>query len=332
VKVGRDLATWGNGLTLSEEIDGGVVDLQYESVAMQLLAGVTPLDTVDFDSSRPNFDDHTKRGFFGALLSTHAGTHRPFIYALAQRDYNDTSGLISINGGTDVAPTDFDYNSNYFGFGSTGALTDRLAYGVEAVYETGNTLSSSVSLDPSGALVPISQSRDDISAWGVDVQLDYLLPDRRRTRISGEVLVTSGDSDRLMTTNTVGGNTAGTKDQAFNAFGLVNTGLAFAPSPSNITALRGGVSTYPVPEFRAMRELQLGMDFFIFAKTLVHGAIDEPTTADRILGCEPDIYLTWQMTSDVVLSVRYGAFIPGTAIVTDEKIRQFFYSGVTFAF
>jgi hypothetical protein len=38
------------------------------------------------------------------------------------------------------------------------------------------------------------------------------------------------------------------------------------------------------------------------------------------------------MTSDVVLSVRYGAFIPGTAIVTDEKIRQFFYSGVTFAF
>ena len=39
--------------------------------------------------------------------------------------------------------TRYNYNSYYFGFGSTGGLTDRLLYGVEAVYEGGTSLSNS---------------------------------------------------------------------------------------------------------------------------------------------------------------------------------------------
>jgi len=47
---------------------------------------------------------------------------------------------------------------------------------------------------------------------------------------------------------------------------------------------------------------------------------------------EPDIYLNWQITSDLALSVRYGAFFPGDAIENDGKVRQFLYTGVTIAF
>src|SRR3712207_7461854 len=44
--------------------------------------------TVDFDSSRPHFDDNTFRGFYGVLASVTVGQHKPFAYALFQQDYN----------------------------------------------------------------------------------------------------------------------------------------------------------------------------------------------------------------------------------------------------
>jgi len=38
----------------------------------------------------------------------------------------------------------FDYNSYYLGIGSTGNLTDRLQYTLEAVYEAGTPVEQSV--------------------------------------------------------------------------------------------------------------------------------------------------------------------------------------------
>src|SRR5262249_30570825 len=75
IKVGQDLVFWANGLTISQEIQGGVVDLSYGPATVEIIAGRTPSDTVDIDSSRPNFDDHTDRFFYGAMASTRVGTH-----------------------------------------------------------------------------------------------------------------------------------------------------------------------------------------------------------------------------------------------------------------
>lgn len=331
VKVGRDLVFWANGLTLSLEIDGAVVDLEYGPASVEFVAGRTPTDTVDIDSSRPNFDGHTNRFFYGALASVRAGTHRPFVYALVQRDHNSDDTSVAEVGGTDVT-TVFDYDSTYFGIGSTGALTDRLAYGLEFVYQSGRSLSNSFQIEDSGAVTSIPQTTEDIRAWAFDAQIDYLLADERRTRFSGELILSSGDSDRLSTSSTFGGNLTGTDDEAFNAFGLVNTGLAFAPAVSNLVVLRGGVSMFPFPDVRALRRMQIGTDLFVFAKLDKDAPIDELTTDDRYLGFEPDLYLNWQITSDLTLALRYGAFIPGQAIDADDRIRQFIYAGLTFAF
>lgn len=331
IKVGRDLVYWGTGLTMAQDIDGAVIDLSAGQHGLQLIAGRTPSDTVDIDSSRRDFDDHTHRDFFGGLASTRVGVHRPYAYVLVQRDHNPTGFTTTLGGQT--INTDYDYNSWYAGVGSTGALTDRLAYGVELVYEGGQTLSSPFVQNADGTITAVDQSEDDIAAWAANVQLDYLVGDRRNTRVSGEFIYASGDDDRINSTNTFAGNETGTDDHGFNGFGLLNTGVAFSPSVSNLISLRGGVSTFPFPDSRLFRRLQVGADVFAFFKADEDGGIDEPTQAgERYLGFEPDVYVNWQITSDVSLAVRYGIFFPGSAITADEKDRQFFFAGLTFSF
>jgi hypothetical protein len=161
------------------------------------------------------------------------------------------------------------------------------------------------------------------------------VPDVRRTRISTELLLASGDNDRLNTTNTFEGNKPGTRDNAYNAFTLINTGQSFAPSVSNLLMLRAGVSTYPFADVSSLRRLQLGMDLFAYGRLSTSAPIDEPLQVDadqRFLGWEPDFYMNWQITSDVTLAVRYGVFFPDSGAFPNSDARQFFSTSVTFAF
>jgi hypothetical protein len=325
-KGGRDLVYWGNGLALSQVLDGGMIDLVWGQTTLSLIGGVTPVRAVDFDPTRPNFDHNTRRGFYGAMLSRQVGQHHPYVYGLMQQDYNEDD--VAFTGGV---TTNFDYNSHYLGVGSTGGLSDRLLYGVELVYEGGDTLSNSFVIS-GPTLVQIPQTRDPIKAFAADARLDYLLLDRRNTRFSAELIAASGDSDRLQTSSTFGGNQPNTTDRAFNGLGLLNTGLAFAPAVSNLLALRVGALTFPLPDHSTFDRMQIGADFFVFSKMSGSAPIDEPTFDKRYLGIEPDFFLNWQMTSDITFSLRYGIFFPGAAIITDDKPRQFFGAGVTYAF
>ena len=325
-QVGRDLVYWGNGLVLAQVLDGGVIDLEYGRLGLELVGGMTPIRTVDIDSSRPGFDYNTRRLFWGAMLSADLNQHRPYIYALAQKDQNrmDERQISSIL-------TRYDYNSYYLGVGSTGEITQKLRYGVEVAYEYGDTLSNSFEL-VGFSIFPVEQTRDDIFAAALDARLDYLVSDPADTRLSAEIILATGDEDRRHTSNTFGGNAPGTDDTSFNAFGLVNTGLAFAPDVSNIGVLRLGASTFPLHDVSAFSRLQVGTDFFVFSKFLSHAPIDETTGNQRFLGFEPDVYLNWQLTSDVTLAVRYGAFFPNQSNFGVDDTRHFFYTGVTFAF
>jgi hypothetical protein len=313
---------------LAQVLDGGILNLGTpgDRLSLELIAGVTPVRTVDFDTSRPAFDYNTRRGFFGAMASAAVGESRPFVYALAQRDLNqeDFRRIGAIE-------TRYDYNSYYFGVGSTGAIGNRLRYGVEAAYEGGNTLSNSFELVGFG-LVPVEQTRNYISAAAANARLDYLFEDPGQTRLGVELTAASGDRDRGHTSNTLNGNRRNSGDHAFNAFGLLNTGLAFAPDVSNLLAFRAGVATSPFPEFGALRRLQIGADVFAFGKLAREAPIDEPTREQRFLGFEPDLYLNWQVTSDVTLALRYGVFFPSADAFANDDPRHFFFAGVTFAF
>ena len=331
IKLGRDLVFWGNGLTLNEPLDAGVFDLSRGRFSLEMIAGVTPLDTVDFDSSRPSFDTRTERGLYGGIATVRVGEQKPFIFVLDQRDY-DKQQILGSPTDSSIIPTRFNYNSHYIGIGSTGALTDRLSYGVEGVYEGGNTLSNSYTTNAAGQNSPISQTRDPIQSYAMDGRLDYAIPDEHATRLSLETIFASGDHDRDSTTNTLGGNKPGSKDRAFNAFGLLNVGVAFAPPLSNLMCLRVGASTFPLTNSQLLTHLQIGSDVFFFGKANSDAPIDEPTHDNPYLGFEPDLYFNWGITSDLTLATRYGIFVPGDGIASDHRVRQFLYTGLTFSF
>jgi hypothetical protein len=327
LQVGRQFETWANGLVLSQYVDGvrGLVELG--PLEVELLASVTANDyTIDFDSSRPDFENEARRGFYGVLVSARAGAHRPFAYALVQRDHNGSDQL-------DIGPirTTFGYDSYYLGVGANGSLGDRFSYGAEFVYEGGESRSSS--FDPD-TFLPVPQTDEDIHAFAAAFQLDYLPGDARRSRFGVGVLAATGDDDRGNTSNTFAGNEPGTDDNAFNAMGFVNNGLAFAPELSNLLALRGTASTFPLAGGSSVTEqLQVGLETFVYLKFDDDAPIDEPTAEGaRYLGWEPDLFVNWQILDDLTLTLRYGVFFPGQDAFESDDARHFFYSGVTYAF
>jgi hypothetical protein len=320
---GRQFAEWATGLVLSQYVDGVNFDAEFGDVGLQIFGGMTVPDTIDFDASRPHFDTETNRLFFGGMASIRLGKHRPFAYGLVQRDENDTKPLV-------LGPlqTRFGYDSYYLGIGSTGTVTDHVIYGAEFVYEGGEGLSNSFDNE---SFDPTPQTEEAIHAWAGQLTLDYVPADRFRSRWGAGVILASGDEDRRRTSDTFGGNNSGTDDNAFNALGLLNTGLAFAPQISNLVLLRGTASAYPFPDSSTLREFQCGIDVFVYGKMLQDAPIQEPTRDDVFLGIEPDLFVNWTILEDIILSVRYGVFFPGEAIPSRDP-RQFFYAAVTYSF
>lgn len=324
LQLGRQLVLWGNGLTLSEVLDGAVVTLRWDVLELEVLAGQTPEDdAIDFDTSRPEFDEMTRRAFFGGRVALNFPRHQPYAYVLAQHDRNDDE--VAILG----QPIDYDYDSVYLGIGSAGSLGDRLIYGAEFTWQLGESASDGLSAGNDSA---IPQTREDINAWALDLRLDWLLAGNLNPRLSAELILASGDPDRRHTSNTLGGNRSGTDDHAFNAFGLLNTGLAFAPAVSNLIATRAGASVSPLARGRARPELQVGIDLFTFWKMRSSAPIDEETIADEsFLGIEPDIFINYQVLEDVSIALRYGVFLPGDGF-EERAARHFFFVGVSYAF
>ncbi len=328
---GRQFVLWANGLILGQYIDGITSEITLGNVELSLLAGVTVGQlTIDFDNSRRSFDDDTHRGFYGGMVSTQIGNHKPFVYGMIQRDYNNDDTMV-VGTGPNSLKTDFEYNSWYIGTGINGSFGDHIIYSSEIVYEGGDTLSNSFA-ETSTALKPVSQTTEDVSAAAADFKIDYVFGDPGRSRVSFETILATGAHNRASSTSaTFGGIAPGNTDHAFNALGLLNTGLAYAPAISNLTAFRLGASTFPFTN-KGLRRLQVGADFFVFGKFNSNAPVDEPTDSDWFLGVEPDLYLNWQVTSDITFALRYGVFFPGSAITQDEHPRNFVFAGITFSF
>lgn len=323
VRVGRQFIDWGQGLALSEQLFAIRPTFSWERVSLEGLFGQTPDDDaiIDFDASRRGYNSDTKRRYYGGLLRyTTADFSQFYAYALHMGDHNGISQPRA-----PIGPVDFEYEATYFGIGAEGSFTPQMLYAAEFVYQIGDSQS-----DPLRS--PLGQTQQDIRAFAFNARLAYLFQSDHRPVVYFETIGASGDDDRLVATDTVGGNLTGTDDHGFNSLGYANTGLAFAPALSNILLFRVGATAYPFPEEGPFRDLQLGLDLMVHNKFDADAPIEEPTSDDMYLGFETDFIINWRITYDLSFVGRVGLFFPGSAIETDTSMRHFVYTGFTLSF
>jgi len=315
MKLGRDLVYVGTGYAIDLPLDHVRLQAEYLDFETTFVVGKTPASTENIDRSRP-VSSRSYRNFW-IIEERYKGfdRHEPFAYVAWQSDSTreDPVNLLQ----------NYDYDSRYYGFGSTGELTSNLRYSSEWVLERGESYGNARFLH-----------RDEIKAWGFDQRLDYYFRHKTKPVLTGEYMFASGDRDRLGSpTNAEGGNRFDHVDNSFVAFGFRDTSIAFAPRLSNIHIWRVGGSFRPLPDVEALKELELGTDWYLFAKNHAAAAVSD-AFADRqsgYLGWEMDYFANYRITSDLSWTVRFGSFFPGRAF-TDQTTRTFLLTGVTWSF
>ncbi len=322
-KVGRAFATIGTAFVLSIPLDMIQLDLTTRDWEFMTLVGHSVPYTQNIDTSLA-VAGRQDRWFFGAQATyTGLDRHRPFIYFLNNQDDTRPDPW--------MATQSYEYTSRYLGGGSQGTFVlPNLRYQAEIVAEWGQTYSAGVASGTTG--------RDHIRAMAVDVLLEYLFQVHTKPKVSVEYMYGSGDQNRVSSsTNTVGGNRANSTDHAFNAFGFRDTGVAFAPRISNIHIYKGGASLRPLEKLELFKRMELGTNVFFYNRAASEGAISDATISAandaRWLGWELDLYCNWRLTSDLIWTVRYGTFFPGSAYDGGDKTpRQMVYTGIIFSF
>ncbi len=321
VQVGRQYVAWVSGMTLADPLYAAMGGVETRGLGLELLFGITPDHFTDFDGSRPNYTSDTERYFYGISAECRSlRNHRPFIYLLWQEDENSQP--------FGPAGPQFQYDSRYAGVGSVGEImTGVWLYRLELIYEFGESISNT--------LAALPQTTNDIEAYAIRFFVAYMPVCARASmglRIESEVLVGSGDDDRGASSQTAGGNLAGTNDTSFISFGYVNTGLALAPELSNLVSFRITGSAFPLRGRGIFDRMQVSLSGFVFAKYDDNAPISVPTVAgESFIGGEVDLMLDWTLTSDLNLLVQYGIFLPGDAMANSDPLH-FFYVGFSYGF
>ena len=336
LRGGRNYLIWAQGLVLSNYVYAFQADLKLGDLLVTgLVAQSAGYDTVDWDTSRPGFDTDTSRLFSGAKLEWQGiAGHRPYVYYLWQNDLNGGQ-QDSLPQVLPTIPTTFRYNSGYVGAGSSGSIGPSVVYRSELAWEYGTTLSN-----PADYTIPppfaVPQVNDSISAGAAVVGLTWLARDEGDTRLDLQALVGSGSKYRADSGTTFGGIAPGKADTSFNSLGYINTGLALAPEPANLFCPSLGGSSNLLPTVEGLSELRLGVSGYLFMKVDNEAPLSVYTLpgGSNLVGGEVDCTLDWRFSSDLNFNIRYGIFLPNTGVFPADQggARDFFYSGVTYAF
>ncbi len=314
-KVGRDLVYAGTGFAIDIPLDHAMVQTEFFDFETTYTVGQTPYWTDNVDRSLP-VADHSER-IFHILETKYKGwdSHEPFVYVAWQDDQTTESPRDLLQ--------NYEYDSRYIGFGSTGELVENLRYATEWVIERGTSYGDRRFLHT-----------NDIKSWGFDHRLDYFFRHKMKPVLTAEWMFASGDSGRLGSpTNASGGDSVDYIDNSFVGFGFRDTGIAFSPRLSNIHIWRLGGVFKPFPEVDAVRDLELGTDWYLYWKHHRVGAMSDPLadTGSGYLGWEMDYFANWRIYNDLSWTVRFGTFFPGAGF-TDETTRTFLLTGVTWSF
>jgi len=315
VKLGRDLVYIGTGYAIDVPLDHIMIQGEFLDFQTTYILGQTPLWTENIDRSDP-VEDRSER-IFHIIEQKYVGwdNHEPFWYIAWQDDRTTESPNAPFQ--------NYEYDSRYIGFGSTGELVENLRYSTEWVFERGDSYGDRRFLHT-----------NEIDAWAFDHRFDYIFRTPYQPVVSLEYMFASGDPNRLGSpTNAEGGNTFDFTDNSFVGFGFRDTGIAFSPRLSNIHIWRMGGSFRPFPNKEALRNMEVGTDWYLYWKNRSSAAVSDPLANQQsgYLGWEMDYYTNWRITNDLAWTARFGMFFPGSAF-EDQTTRTFLLTGLTWSF
>lgn len=317
VRAGRIYYVLGSGLAFNGRGDGILAGWHLGPARLTAFVAMTPINTEDLDQARPN-PDETRRLFYGLLVEGAFSTqHVPYLFAAIQRDRNKES--------PDDPFQDFDWDSEYWGAGIRGMLARGLTYLVETIYGTGERI-------PDAVAVPA----EPIKSWAAVVELGYMLGGAHDLRLEAAFYIGSGDKDRAFIGNTILGNTPGTDDRAFTAFGFIPAGLVLNPLIANIKVHKVGLHARLLKPEKVFdsASLDAGVELFYYSKHR-DGAVSDPfmDLTRRRIGWEIDVIVNWTFASDLAVTVRGGYFepAPGGAPLVDDS-RHLVLAGVVYSY
>lgn len=315
VEVGRRYFNIGRGIAYSNVSDGFKINYLRPRWNFGVLAAHTLPHEDNIDISVPGFSKGSDRYYF-ALGVGYSGIpgHQLYSYYLVQRDFSDEE------------PTDpdqhYQYNSDYWGFGSKGEVTSNLEYWIEIIKQGGKSY------------VFGTNEKNDVDALAANVGAEYHWDITSQPRLTFEYAYGSGDTERVSVTDTSGGNLSG-DDNNFLYFGYFPAGYALAPRLSNIHIYRVGGILKPMEKFRFFKDLTLGVDYFWYFKDKSEGGISdtEATANSHDIGSEVDVTVSWQFLSDLRWSLSYGYFMPGDAFAgSANDVDTYFSNSLTLTF
>ncbi len=315
LKVGRQYMDVGTGMVLSQILDAVRVDLAKGSTSLTLFGAKSVRSQDSLDLSLPG-GHRSKRNYFGVQLNKRVlARHEVFAYALLTRDHSREK--------PPDATQEYDYDADYYGVGSTGALISDLRYWCEFVWQRGKSFASGT-----------TTVDEKIRAFGGDVGLEFFLKGLPlRPAIEAEYAFGQGDPDRTSPTNTIGGNLIGTTDRGFLPFGYMDTGASFAGRLANLQVIRVGASFHPFDYCEKLKNIEVGMSYYWLRKDEAAGGITDPSAdlPSSDVGREIDVYANWRILSDVLWTARWGHFMPGDAY-SNQSSRNYFITGIIYTF
>ena len=316
LELGRRYAMVGQGIAYGNVHDGLELYANLTDWNLKFVYTHTLPHEDNIDLSVPGATRDSDRDFYGfeARYIGLPGGHSLYGFYLLQRDSSDEDPInLSV---------DYHYDSEYAGLGLQGKLLSQAHYWVEVIRQRGNSR------------VFGTGEKKRIDAWAGDFGVTYDMDFFSHPNVTVEYAFGSGDSDRVNVTDTENGNTIG-RDHNFLYFGYLPTGYALAPRLSNLHVYKAAVLLNPLETFESFKTIRVGIEYYRFYKDKRRGGISDTnaTVADKDIGSEIDLNLSWQILSDVTMTLEFGYFMPGDAYPRNgDDSEKYFSADVTLTF
>lgn len=314
LQMGRKFFMLGTGLVFNGRGDGLEFDVYSRWVNLKVFGNYTGLIQKDsnlYQLSDKDYSDGARRIFTGGELWFTFENQELFLLAMAQFDMSD-----------ETAGARHRYNSQYYGGGIRGLISDAVSYYGEVIYESGTTYTS-------------DNRKRDISALAASIGIDYYFNVATYPVLIFQYAYASGDKDRTSYANANIDAISGA-DTGFISFGTFLAGYALRPLPGNIHVIRAGFALSPFSwsDKTCIKRFTIITKYSYYMKDKKDGLINqgEATEEDAFIGHGFDLSLRWEILSDLSFFASYAIFLPGNAFTSSENDRHFITEGITLSF